>query len=387
MSTIDSASGAATAGSSPVSIAAPSLTPNNNNELQVYFYASQAFAGPTITVSAFLNQRYNIKSTKEGFSLAFADLVAPVAHTSSPTYPATATISGGAAMSAQAILLISGSAVATPTSTATTIATRTPTPTAVSTTTSTPVQTPTTSPTRTPTATAATKTATSTPLATPTPASSMTFVGAGLLADSSVAVTTVTVFPPAGVQSGDILLAQIIIADGTGSNVPTPPTGWAAIRHDSIGDTNKLSSWLYGKVAASAEPVSYNWTISPQYAAGAIGAWRGASASPIDASSGARATGTTPISASAPSLTPTHTNELQVYFYAAQSFIAPTLGLPSMVTQRFNTRSSKEGFVLGIGDLAAPGAGTPSSPYVATATMSAGAKEVMTAQAVLLMPP
>ncbi len=383
---IDNVSGVTTAGSSPVSIAAPSLTPNNNNELQVYFYASQSFAGPTITLSAVLNQRANIRSSKEGFTVAFADLGAPFAHTASPAYPATATISGAAAMSAQAILLISGSAIATSTPTTTTIATRTATPTAVATTTSTPVRTLTATLTRTPTATS-TRTATSTPLATPTPASGMTFVGAGPLADSSNPVTTITVFLPTAVQSGDILLAQILVADGTASIVPTPSSGWTALRHDSIGDSNKLASWLYSKVAAAAEPVSYKWMISPQYAAGAMGAWRGVSASPTDKSSGAAATGTTPISASAPSLTPARNNELQVYFYAAQSFVAPALSLPLAITQRFNTKSSKEGFVLGFGDLVAPASGTPSSTYTATASMSAGAKEVMTAQAVLLMPP
>ena len=63
---------------------------------------------------------------------------------------------------------------------------------------------------------------TATAIATPTatPASSITFVAAGPLADSSTAVTTVSVPVPAGIQSGDILVAQILIYDGSASDVP-----------------------------------------------------------------------------------------------------------------------------------------------------------------------
>ncbi len=62
---------------------------------------------------------------------------------------------------------------------------------------------------------------------------SITFVGAGPLFDSGTAVSTVTVGAPAGVQPGDALLAEIVVYDGTASDVPTPPSGWTAIRHDS----------------------------------------------------------------------------------------------------------------------------------------------------------
>ena len=138
------------AGASPVFDSAPSLISSNNNELQIYFYGSQAHADPTITLSSALTQRFDIGSLKEGFTLAFADLAAPAASNASPTYSATASISGsGAAMTAQAILLIPASQSATPTPTGTTAATatRTATPTAIGTTTSTPVPTATAAPT------------------------------------------------------------------------------------------------------------------------------------------------------------------------------------------------------------------------------------------------
>ena len=46
--------------------------------------------------------------------------------------------------------------------------------------------------------------------------SPITFVGAGLLSDNSSPVAILTVNVPAGVQAGDIMLAQLLIYDGTG---------------------------------------------------------------------------------------------------------------------------------------------------------------------------
>jgi hypothetical protein len=218
-----------------------------------------------------------------------------------------------------------------------------------------------------------------TPTATPANAS-ITFVGAGPLADYSGAVTTVTVGLPAGVQSGDTLLAQIIVYDGSASDVPSAPSGWTSIRHDAVSDGNKATSWLYYKLVGANEPASYSWSISSNWAAGVMGDWRGASSSPLDNASGATAAGAS-VSLAAPSLTPGSNTELQVYFYGAQSATAPTVGLSSALKQRFDDKSSKEGFTLAFADLAAPSAGTASSTYPATTSSAA-----MIAQAVLLVP-
>jgi hypothetical protein len=365
-SPLDNASGATAAGSSPVSVSAPSLTPSNNNEREVYFYGGQAFSGPTITLSNALTQRFDTSSAKEGFSLAFGDLSAPSAGSASTTYSATVSISGTLATTAQAVLLIPGSPGASPTPTGTMVITATPTPG------SSGGPTPTISANATPTATT-----------TPT-ASSITFVGASSLADSASAVTTVTIGLPSGVQSGDVLLAQIVVYDGTGSDVPTAPAGWISIRHDSMRNGNQATSWLYYKIAGPVEPLSYGWNIISNWAAGAIGAWRGVVSPPIDNSSGASATGGSPVSVSAPSLTPSNNNELQVYFYGSQSHAGPTIALSGALTQRFNSISSKEGFSLAFADLAAPSAQSASPTYVATANISGTA--IITAQSVLLIP-
>jgi hypothetical protein len=203
------------------------------------------------------------------------------------------------------------------------------------------------------------------------------------LADYSSAVTTVTVGLPPGVQSGDTLLAQIIVADGSASIVPTPPSGWTSIRRDAVSNGNKATSWLYYKVAGANEPASYGWNMSSSWAAGVMGAWRGASSSPVDNASGATAAGASPVSDSAPSLTPSSNNELQIYFYGSQAYAGPTITLAGALTQRFDIKSSKEGFTLAFADLAAPSAGTASPTYAATASISGS--PVMTAQAILLI--
>jgi len=194
----------------------------------------------------------------------------------------------------------------------------------------------------------------------------------------------VAVNVPPGIQPGDALLAQIVVYDATGTNVPSVPTGWTLIRHDAVVLSNRMTSWLYFHVAGGSEPASYGWNISSQFAAGVMGAWRGvASSTPVDQSSGTTVGGASPISASAPSLTPTHNNELQVYFYGSQAPSAPTITEPAAIAQRSNNMSAKEGFTLAFGDLAAPSGGTASPTYTATSTFT-GSSPVMTAQAVLL---
>ena len=352
-SPLDNSSGSALAGASPVFVSAPSLTPLGNNELLVFFYGGQSHSGPTLTLSNALNQRFNQSSSKEGFSLAFADVTASSPYIPSPIYPAAASSSSGAAATAQGILLVPATQNATPipTTAPTTIPTGTAIPTVMST-------------------GAPTPTVAASPMPTPfTTPSTIVFVGTGSLADSSVAVSTVSLGVPSGLQSGDVMLAQIVVYDGTGSDVPTSPSGWMAIRHDSVGDANRISSWLFYKAAGTDEPSSYLFTISSNWAAGVMAAWRGASTLLL-ISSGSAVSGASPVSVSAPSLTPTGNNELEVHFYGSQSYSGPNVTLSNALNQRFNTASSKEGFTIAVGDLMAPPAGNPSATYPATANIS-----------------
>ena len=218
----------------------------------------------------------------------------------------------------------------------------------------------------------------------PTPTSPITFVGKSALSDYNTPLPVVIVDLPAGVEAGDILIAQIVVYDRNGTNVPVAPLGWHVIRHDAVSSGgNQMTSWLYYKVA-TAEPRLYGWYINSQWVAGVMGAWRGVGTSPIDKSSGDATAGTSPISVAAPPLTPAHNNELQVYFYGAQSNVGPSITLPTDITERTNDTSSKEGFALAFGDLAAFG-GIPSPIQTATATQDSSTL-ALTAQAVLLIP-
>ncbi len=374
---IDQTSGAAAGGSNPITVAAPSLTPFTNGELQVYFYASQNFSAPTITQPAAINAHFNSStvSPAEGFALAFGDLTAPNANTPSNLYnassrfPTTGTPMGAPVISGEAVLLIpyGASPTATATATAPPLPTATPTPTVVPVT-ATPTQTP----------------VPVTPTATATPSSAISFVNAGPLFDSGSAVATVTVGLPSGVASGDVLITQILIYDGSASNVPSAPGGWSMLRHDNLSSNgNQMTSWLYYHVAGGSEPGSYSWSISQQYAAALMGDWRGASGTPIDSESGTIVPGN-PAVVAAPSLTPAHNGELQVYFYGSQNFSAPNITEPAAITSVANDRSSKEGFTIAFGQLAAPFMGNASPTY--NATSSGSGPVVLSAQAVLLIP-
>ena len=348
-SPIDQSSGATTNSGNPSVAAAPSLTPSTDNELQVYFYGSQNNLAPTIMESEALAPRANDPSTKEGFTIAYGDLAAPSAGTPSATYPASASASRGfPVLTAQAVLLIPSNVPPPPTTTPT--ATATP----------------------------------GAPTATPTPASVITFVGAGPLTDSSSPVATLTVSRPAGVTAGEVMIAQIVVFDASGTNMPSA-SGWSLIRDDSIGSagSNQMTSWLYYRVATASEPGSYTWNLSPQYAAGVMGAWSGTSALPIDLSSGAGTSGN-PAMLAAPALSPNNNGELQVYFYGSQNFKAPTISVPAPITEDANDQSALEGFTLAFGNLPAPPQGMLSPTYPATSTGSGGV--VLTAQAVLLIP-
>ena len=86
-------------------MAAPSLTPANNNELQVYFYGAQNSGSPSISEPAAITSRANVTSTKEDVAIALGDLAAPSMGNPSLTYDATGSGSGTVVLSAQAVLL------------------------------------------------------------------------------------------------------------------------------------------------------------------------------------------------------------------------------------------------------------------------------------------
>ena len=85
--------------------------------------------------------------------------------------------------------------------------------------------------------------------------------GASTSAVSSTAVTDVTVARPAGVKSGDVLVAQIT-ADQRPS-MASVPAGWTAMS-SPLSIASKARVFVYYHVVGdvAAEPAAYTWTMN-----------------------------------------------------------------------------------------------------------------------------
>lgn len=82
-------------------------------------------------------------------------------------------------------------------------------------------------------------------------------------ASSSMAVVTPatmgTVPAPAGVISGDILVAQVTTDVAT---APTPPSGWTLLPGTMLNIDSAYSYGYYHVVSSVAEPASYSWSLA-----------------------------------------------------------------------------------------------------------------------------
>lgn len=138
---------------------------------------------------------------------------------------------------------------------------------------------------------------------TPAPSEPPPPVGTGSIALVGAATgvsstTSLSVARPAGVAAGHVLLASV---DARGGPSVTPPAGWQLVRLDAAGTTMRKATYV--KVAGSAEPASYTWSLSSaQSAVVALTAYSGVSTTgPVDAVGGQ--VGTSSASVVAPSVT------------------------------------------------------------------------------------
>lgn len=149
---------------------------------------------------------------------------------------------------------------------------------------------------------------------------------------SNTGATSLTIPAPAGVGSGDVMLAGISVR---GTPNLTPPAGWTLVRLDLAPD-NQLRQAIYVKVAAS-EPASYTWTFSTsQQAAGGILAYSGVdTVAPVNAHNGRSFRGSTSV---APSVTTTVNGAMIVAFFGvtANTTITP----PSGMSERYEVAST-----------------------------------------------
>lgn len=133
---------------------------------------------------------------------------------------------------------------------------------------------------------------------------------------------------PAGVVSGDVLLAAVA---ARGKASITAPGGWSLVRMETSGSV--LRQAIYVHLAGASEPASYTFNFqSPQSAVGGILAYAGVDpSSPIDVAGGQVNASSTSITA--PTVTTTGANRMLVSFSAIASL--PSLAPPTGMAERY----------------------------------------------------
>ena len=175
--------------------------------------------------------------------------------------------------------------------------------------------------------------------------------------------STLTVSRPAGVQSGDLLLAQI---SWRGSrNLSAVPTGWTLRQLQLNGTTIRQA--VYSKLATNIEPTSYTWQFSGSGRnAGGISVWRGVDSSdPVLSSAGNSNISSTLV---APSLAVSTTNTVAVALFAnayGNTSISTNASLSNLYS--LATTAGSNGLAIAAGWRNEPAAGTL-GPYYASAT-------------------
>ncbi len=148
---------------------------------------------------------------------------------------------------------------------------------------------------------------------------------------------------PAGVASGDLMVAGIAI--GSETAVVTAPAGWTLVR--SMADDVRVN--VYRKIADGSEPANYTWSISdPNSAAGrklAIGivALSGVNnATPIQSENGAPHTDLISAAHSTPAITTTGASTWLVTIFGDKNGTGSTWSStsPAGFTERVDTRTT-----------------------------------------------
>ena len=123
------------------------------------------------------------------------------------------------------------------------------------------------------------------PAAAPTPPS----VRSASTAQNNAASSSLSLFKPSGVASGDVLVATVA-ARLAATAALSQPSGWTLVRRDDCSGPQRsdLAQAVFYKVAGGSEPSSYSFSFgSATGAAGSVVAYTGVNtASPVDGSSG-----------------------------------------------------------------------------------------------------
>ncbi len=171
---------------------------------------------------------------------------------------------------------------------------------------------------------------------------SISLRAAGTPLSQKITTPSTTLSAPAGLQAGDVEIAQVWTKNSTSAATISPPTGWTAIRNDQLVDGTKYSAqYLFYKVATSSEPSTYTYitSVPSSHAGGEIIAYSGVNNStPVDTASCSTGVQTAQYggSATAPSITTTETNEKVLFLAAATDGAFPAPPVANQFTQEMS---------------------------------------------------
>src|SRR6266516_5165216 len=174
---------------------------------------------------------------------------------------------------------------------------------------------------------------TATPTPTPTPPPGSISLRAAAIGNNGAGDSILTIGLPAGTQSGDVMVAHVIVHPA--GNVITPPAGWSPVlRQDS---PSAISTVSYVKVAGSSEPETYTWSFGTSgQASGGIASYIGVNTTtPVDASHAQYNPSTSNVDNSG--VTTTVANDMLVY--AVGIAVQTTVNVPAGFTQVWRTGS------------------------------------------------
>jgi hypothetical protein len=159
---------------------------------------------------------------------------------------------------------------------------------------------------------------------------------------SGSGTTSLVINKPAGVLSGDFMLAGISINKSSSSDPAiTAPSGWSLVR--SLPDGLVRTS-VYRRTAGSSEPASYTWTISSAVrVAGGIAAYSGVNTTtPIQLENGAVEGTTDTTSHTTPTITTTGSATWLVSIFGDRTgTTSSTWTPPSGATERVDVRTTQ----------------------------------------------
>jgi hypothetical protein len=297
--------------------------------------------------------RWNFSASSGGVSIAASDLLLG---TDGATGNEVATAGNSAASAGALVALVpQAGAVATPTPVSTPSAsTASPTPTPAATSIPTPIP---------------TQTSAATPAPTPSGTSGLVTLRNVSTGSTATVSTQLALSVPAGVQAGDLMIAQIAVRGGTALTI-TSPAGWNLVRRDDSSTTVAQAVYSRPVPSSPSEPASYTWTFSgANDAAGGIAAYSGASAAaPIDASNGQG--NASSVSITAPSITVPagHNQDRLLNLFAIANSSAVTV--PAGTTSRWSFHATGGGIGVAASDVQLVSSG-PTGNLIATAASAA----------------